>query len=201
MSQSCSPFPTENRTLTLYPFYSTPTATPPRWASTKYDIYGADAEGKNRIHGSRRHYSFSSPDYQKLSRRITEALAKRYGSNKHVGAVQLDNEFGCHGTVRTYDKHAQKAFQQWLEKKYKNVQTMNTMHGNKFWSQEYDSFEDVPLPTLQTTENNPALRLDFYDFSSDQVIAFAKDQADAWKKHRKVNQPITTNFMGYFLGK
>ncbi len=177
----------------------TPTATPPRWATTKYDIYGQDPNHFNRIFGSRRHYSTSSPDYQMLSKRITEQLAKRYGSNPHVGMWQQDNEMGCHDTVRTYDKHAEKAFQQWLQKKYGSVENMNKAQGTKyFWSMGLNSFDDMPLPTQSVTENNPAVRLDFYEFSSDQTINFAKEQFDIIRKYRTVNQVLTTNFMGYF---
>ncbi|KDN52458.1 glycoside hydrolase family 42 protein [Tilletiaria anomala UBC 951] len=177
----------------------TPTATPPRWASLKYDILPQDSMHFDRIHGSRRHYSFSSPDYQMLSKRITKKLAERYGDNPHVGAIQLDNEFGCHSTVRTYDKHAKGAFQKWLQNKYGDVETMNRLQGNTFWSQAYDAFDEVDVPTQEVTESNPALRLDFFEFSSDQVIAFAKDQADIWRKYRKHNAPISTNFMGFFV--
>lgn len=73
----------------------TPTATPPRWAVREFDILGADADGRKRKWGSRRSYSFSSPDYKRLSERIVSKLAKRYGNDRRVVAWQLDNEFGC----------------------------------------------------------------------------------------------------------
>ena len=176
----------------------TPTATPPIWAVRNYDILGQDAQGRDRRFGSRRHYSFSSPDYRMLSKRITTALAKRYGENENVIAWQLDNEFGCHSTTRTYDKNAEKRFQGWLSEKYNNNITLfNEMQGRVFWSQDYQSFDQIRVPQLEVTESTPAHRLDFYEFSSDMVIEYAKDQVDIIRAHS--SKAITTNYMGYFL--
>ncbi|EPQ32083.1 uncharacterized protein PFL1_00281 [Pseudozyma flocculosa PF-1] len=175
----------------------TPTATPPIWAVRNYDILGADTQGRERRFGSRRHYSFSAPDYRMLSKRITTALAKRYGNNEHVVGWQLDNEFGCHGTTRTYDKHAEKRFQGWLQDKYNhNITLFNQRQGRVFWSQDYQSFDQIKVPLLEVTESTPAHRLDFYDFSSDMVIEFAKEQTDIIRQHS--DRFITTNFMGYY---
>ena len=56
-----------------------------------------------RKFGSRRHYSFSSEVFWDYSQEIVRAVAKRYGEHPAVVGWQLDNEFGCHGTVRSYD--------------------------------------------------------------------------------------------------
>ncbi|SPO46269.1 related to beta-galactosidase [Moesziomyces antarcticus] len=176
----------------------TPTATPPIWAVKKYDILGADAQGRVRKFGSRRHYSTSSPDYRMLSKRFVEAMAKRYGQHDAVVGWQIDNELGCHGTVRTYDNNARTRYQQWLADKYNNNITLyNEMEGRVFWSSTYQSFDQVDLPMLEVTESSPAGRLDFYHFSSDMTIEYAKMQVDIIRKHS--DKAITTNFMGAFL--
>ncbi|KAN0066519.1 hypothetical protein ACQY0O_000613 [Thecaphora frezii] len=174
----------------------TPTATPPIWAVENYDILPVDSQGRDRRFGSRRHYSFSSPDYRKLSQRITEALAKRYGKNEHVVGWQIDNELTCHNTGRTYDKHAESRFRGWLQEKYNNNITLfNQKQGRVFWSQDYQNFEQIKLPQLEVTESTPAHRFDFYEFSSDIVIEFTKEQVDIIRKHS--DKFITTNFMGF----
>lgn len=176
----------------------TPTATPPIWAVNNYDILGADAQGRQRRFGSRRHYSTSSPDYRMLSKRFVEAMAKRYGSHEAVAAWQIDNELGCHSTVRTYDQNARKRWQGWLADKYNNNITLyNQMEGRVFWSSTYQSFDQINLPMLEVTESSPAGRLDFYHFSSDMTIEYAKDQVDIIRKYS--DKAITTNFMGAFL--
>lgn len=176
----------------------TPTATPPVWAVKNYDILGADAQGRQRRFGSRRHYSFSSTDYRMLLKRFVAAMAKRYGSHEAVVGWQIDNELGCHGTVRTYDNNARKRWQQWLSNKYNNNITLyNMMQGRVFWSSTYQSFDQIELPMLEVTESSPAGRLDFYHFSSDMAIEYAKEQVDMIRKYS--DKAITTNFMGAFL--
>ncbi|PWY97745.1 hypothetical protein BCV70DRAFT_44809 [Testicularia cyperi] len=176
----------------------TPTATPPIWAVKNYDILGADAQGRSRRFGSRRHYSFSSPDYRMLSKRFITAMAKRYGQNEHVVAWQSDNEYGCHGTIRTWDNNARTRYQQWLANKYNNNITMyNEMEGRVFWSSTYQSFDQIDLPQLEVTESSPAGRLDFYTFSSDMAIEYAKEQVDIIRQYS--DKAVTTNFMGAFL--
>ena len=58
-----------------------------------------DKEGNERIHGSRRHYCFSHKGYSNECDRIVGLLAKRYGRNITVAALQTDNEYGCHDTA------------------------------------------------------------------------------------------------------
>ncbi|HYO31096.1 MAG TPA: beta-galactosidase, partial [Thermomicrobiales bacterium] len=94
----------------------TPTATPPAWLVRAHpEILPVDAEGRAREFGSRKHYDHASPVYRQHSRRITEAIAGRYGRHPAVVGWQTDNEFGCHGTTRSYGPAAQDAFRVWLE--------------------------------------------------------------------------------------
>lgn len=174
----------------------TPSETPPLWAVKNYDILGWDQYRRPRLFGSRHHFSFSSQDYRKLNKRVTEALARRYGSHPALSAWQLSNEYGCHSTTRDYSPHAKNAFQQWLKEKYGDIKTLNKKQGRVFWSSQFDSFESIDVPTGEVTESNPALRLDFFTFSSDQVISFAKETVDAIRKHS--DRAVTTNYMGGF---
>jgi beta-galactosidase len=66
-----------------------------------------------------------------------------------------------------------------------------------FWSMELNSFDEVSLPNLTVTEANPAARLDFWRFQSDQVAAYDKMQCDIIRKHSP-GRFITHNFMGFF---
>src|SRR5262245_23667620 len=81
----------------LHIVMGTPTATPPKWLVDRSpDILPHDARGRPRGFGSRRHYCFSSATYRAESRRITEALAARYGKHDAIVGWQTDNEYGCH---------------------------------------------------------------------------------------------------------
>lgn len=175
----------------------TPTATPPKWlVDAMPDMLAADATGRRRGFGSRRHYCFSHEGYARACDRIVEAMARRYGGNAHVVAWQTDNEFGCHHTTLSYSPAALAAFRTWLAARYGDVGALNAAWGTVFWSQEYRSFDEVELPAGTVTEPNPAHVMDFRRFSSDQVARFNARQAAILRTHSP-GRDITHNFMGF----
>ncbi|MEM8692109.1 MAG: beta-galactosidase [Pseudomonadota bacterium] len=173
----------------------TPTATPPRWTLDRHpDMLAVDVEGRPRGFGSRRHYCFSHAGYLAESKRITAALAERYGRNPHIAAWQTDNEYGCHDTILSYSEAARHAFRDWLAERYGTVAVLNAAWGNVFWSIAYNSFDQVDLPNLTVTEANPAHGLAFRRFSSDQVVAFNRAQVDIIRAAS--DAPVMHNYMG-----
>lgn len=175
----------------------TPTATPPKWLMDEYpEIAPVDEFGRPRGFGSRRHYTFSSEVWWRESRRIVEIVAERYGENPFIDGWQTDNEYGCHDTTLSWGPEDLKAFRQWLRLRYQSPQQLNEAWGSVFWSMEVQSFDDVALPNLTVTETNPATRLDFWRFHSDQVAAYDRMQCDIIRKHSP-ERWITHNFMGF----
>ncbi len=174
----------------------TPTATPPKWLVDEMpDMVAVDAEGKQRKFGSRRHYCFSHQGYRAECARITETLAKRYGENTHVVAWQTDNEYGCHETTISYSDAAREGFRAWLSQKYQSPDALNRAWGNVFWSMEVSEFDQIELPNLTVTEPNPAHRLDFRRYTSDQVVTFNKVQTDILRRFSP-GRDLVHNFMG-----
>lgn len=176
----------------------TPTATPPKWLVDKIpDMLAVDQWGRTRRFGSRRHYCFSSETYARECDRIVTALAREFGAHPGVVAWQTDNEYGCHDTVESYSQAAALAFRRWCEKKYGSIEHLNEAWGNVFWSMEYASFDEIDPPGLCVTEANPAHRLNFQRFSSDQVKRFNARQVAILRAHSQ-GRPIAHNFMGAF---
>lgn len=177
----------------------TPTATPPKWLIDRHpEILPVDRHGRPRRFGSRRHYCFSSPVYRQETRRIVEAVASRYGQHPALAGWQTDNEYGCHETVRSYSPAAAIAFREWLRERYGDITMLNEAWGNRFWSMEYRSFDEVDLPMVGVTELNPSHVLDFNRFSSDQVVSYNTIHVEIIRKHSP-GRFITHNFMGAFL--
>jgi beta-galactosidase len=173
----------------------TPTATPPRWMLDRHpDMLAVDAVGRVRGFGSRRHYCFSHTGYRAECARIVTALAERYGANPYLAAWQTDNEYACHDTVLSYSAAARLAFRDWCAQRYQSPQALNRAWGNVFWSMEYDRFDDIGLPNLTVTEPNPAHVMAFRRFSSDQVVAFNRLQAEIIRRHSAA--PVSHNYMG-----
>ncbi|QCJ00381.1 beta-galactosidase [Agrobacterium larrymoorei] len=175
----------------------TPTATPPKWlVDENPDILPYDEHGKVRGFGSRRHYTFSSETWWRESARIVEIIAKRYGEHPGLVGWQTDNEYGCHDTILSWGPEDLKAFKRWLRLRYQSATQLNEAWGSVFWSMEVNSFDEVALPNLTVTEPNPATRLDFWRFHSDQVAAYDKMQCDTIRLHSP-DRWITHNFMGF----
>lgn len=178
----------------------TPTATPPAWLIRAHpEILPTDAEGRLREFGSRRHYDFASPVYREHSRRITRALAERYGQHSAVVGWQTDNEFACHGTGRSYGGASAAAFPEWLRQQYGTLEALNVAWGNVFWSMEYSDWAQVRPPILTVTEPNPAHVLDYFRFASQLVAEFQADQV-AILRECSPGRFITHNFMIFESG-
>ncbi len=184
----------------------TPTAAPPKWLMDKHpEIYQKDEFGHVRGFGSRRHYCFNSSVFMEYSKRIVKAMASHYFNNENVIAWQLDNEFGCHNTVRCYCEDCSSSFSKWLKNKYGAIDAFNEKLGMAFWSQQYNSFESVVLPAHTVCDNkssgmyahNPGLFLDYCRFASDSVGDYAAMQISELRK-AGITTPITHNFMGSF---
>src|SRR6185312_5033212 len=177
----------------------TPTATPPKWLVDEMpDMLPVGADGRVRGFGSRRHYDFSHEGYRRECARIVMLMADRFGRHPGVVAWQVDNEYDCHRTTLSYSPAARSSFREWLQRKYQSPDALNRAWGNVFWSMEYASFEEIELPIGAVTELNPAKRMDFRRFASDQVTSFNKLQADIIRA-RSPGRDIIHNFMGRTL--
>jgi beta-galactosidase len=176
----------------------TPTTTPPKWLVDQHpDILAVGADGRPRAFGSRRHYDFSSDVYLECARRITTLFAERYGKHEAVSSWQTDNEYGCHDTVVSYSANAVRRFRLWLAARYGSIDALNQAWGNVFWSMEYGGFDEIDAPIATVTEANPAHRLDFRRFASDEVVRFNRMQCDILRAHSP-GRPISHNFMLLF---
>ena len=176
----------------------TPTACPPKWLMDRHpDIAPTAEDGRRRGFGSRRHYSFSSPVFRAESRRITEAVARAFGTHPALAGWQTDNEYGCHDTVLSYGPDDRAAFRDWLRRRYQTPDQLNEAWGNVFWSMEVEDFDEVELPVGAVTETSPAARLDFRRFASDAVAGFNAEQVEILRAHSP-GRFVTHNFMGFF---
>jgi beta-galactosidase len=176
----------------------TPTTTPPKWlVDSDPSMLAVDANNQPKRFGSRRHYCFSSTAYRAQSRRITKAIAQRYGKHPAVVAWQTDNEYGCHFTVQSFSHSAHQGFRRWLQSRYDSIEQLNAVWGTAFWSQSYTSFDQIDPPLQTVTEPHPALRLDWRRFGSDEVVSFNREQVDILRE-ASPGRLITHNFMGFF---
>lgn len=157
----------------------TPTATIPAWLAHKHpDILSEFEGGKKRAFGGRHVYCFNSPAMYAYSEKIIRAMAEHYRDETQVAAWQIDNELGHEGSDVCYCPQCRKAFQNYLEEKFEgSIDRLNDTYGTAFWSQEYNRFEEIPLPEETITTHNPALRMDWERFRSKSIVDFINFQA------------------------
>ncbi|MDE7418305.1 MAG: beta-galactosidase [Lachnospiraceae bacterium] len=157
----------------------TPTATIPAWLAKKYpDILSEFEGGKKRSFGGRHVYCFNSPRMYEYSEKIIRKLVSHYKDEKQIVAWQIDNEIGHEGSDICYCENCHKAFQNFLEKKFGgDIDQLNDIYGTTFWSQEYNGFDEIPLPAETITTHNPALRLDWERFRSKSITDFMDFQS------------------------
>ena len=176
----------------------TPTAISPVWMGIKYpEIYVMDANYQRAEHGTRANSSLSNPIFRDFSIKIINELGKRYGKNSTVCGWQLDNEPEAKAD---YSPSAQTAFRLWLQKKYSSIANFNTAWGTSFWSQTYNSFNQVLIPNAQLVGwwgINPHALLDFKRFTSDVQTDFLNLQAETLRPLILENQYITTNYTAW----
>ncbi len=162
----------------------TPTATIPAWLAKKHpDILSEFEGGKKRAFGGRHVYCFNSEHMYQYSEKIIRALVEHYKDEPAIAAWQTDNEIGHEGSDICYCENCHKAFQAYLEEKFEgDIDRLNDTYGTTFWSQEYNSFDEIPLPAETITTHNPGLRQDWERFRSESIVNFMAFQTKLIKE-------------------
>ena len=178
----------------------TPSATPPAWLVRKHpEVLMVNAQGRRMNHGSREQGDWSSPVYREYVTKINTELARRFGKNPAVWGWQIDNELSHYGAGASYTSAVTKRFREWLREKYGTIQSLNSDWGNAFWSQMYNSFDEIDPPNQAelVQQVNPHALLDFQRWFADDTADYIRMQAATLRKYSK-DQWITTNYMGLF---
>lgn len=180
----------------------TPTATIPAWLAKKHpDILSEFEGGKKRVFGGRHVYCFNSPHMYAYSEKIIRKLVEHYKDEESIVAWQIDNEIGHEGSDVCYCENCQKAFQTYLSKKFAgDMDALNETYGTTFWSQEYNTFDEIPTPSETITTHNPALRQDWERFRSQSIVDFMAFQAKLIKEIAP-EAVVMHDFPGGGLGK
>ncbi len=175
----------------------TPSAAAPAWIiEANPEILPVDSSGVTRGFGGRHHDCQSNPTYRAHVARIVTAMADHYGKNPQIVGWQIDNELGNSHADLCHCACCARAFQSWLKKKYGSINELNRRWGTAFWSQGYDTFEQVPTPRITPNSHSPSLLLDWRRFHSELTVDFHRFQS-AIIRERSAGQFITHNMMGF----
>lgn len=168
----------------------TPTDAPPAWLTRSYpETLRTDASGHIAEHGGRRQFNYASPRYRTFCAAIASAMAQRFGHDANVIGWQIGNEL----TDESFDAATRAQFDQWLAARYGTLDKLNEAWTTSYWSQTYDRWDEIPLPTAG---GNPGLLLEHRHFVTDTWRSFVRVQRDAIRKQADPRQFITTNLGG-----
>ncbi|MBO3101934.1 beta-galactosidase [Cellulomonas fengjieae] len=170
---------------------ATPTASPPPWFTAAHpDALPVLADGTRLWHGSRDTYCVCAPAYREASRSIAGVLAERYGSHPALQAWHIHNEYGTY----CWCDHVAAAFRTWLQGRYGTLEALNEVWWTTFWSQHYESWDQVLPPRATQYLHNPTQAVDFRRFFSDEMLDALREQKEQIRAAGS-SAPVTTNFM------
>jgi len=175
----------------------TPSAAPPVWLARNHpEILMVDGAGRTIQHGSREHADWSSQLYRDYVTKIDTELARRYGHDRRVWGWQIDNELSHYGKHFSYSRAATQRFRDWLKEKYGSIDRLNADWGGAFWSEMYQSFDQIEIPNEQVlvADPSPHAVLDFRRWFAHEAANYLDSQASVLRRYSE-NQWITTNFM------
>jgi beta-galactosidase len=173
---------------------ATGTASPPPWFSHAHpETLPVTRDGTTLWPGARQAFCPSSPRYRAAAVQLADALAKRYSRHPALAIWHVHNEYGCHN-AHCYCETSAAAFRAWLERRYESIEALNDVWGTTFWSQHYGDWTEINPPRTAPSFVNPTQQLDWWRFSSSELLDCYRAERDAIRHHDPAT-PITTNFM------
>ncbi len=171
----------------------TGTASPPPWLTALHpEILPVMADGTTRWPGGRQAWCPSSPVFREAALTLLAAVAERYAQHPALALWHVSNELGCHN-ARCYCDVSAARFRIWLEQRYGVIERLNEAWGTSVWGQQYGAWQEILPPRATISAGNPAQRLDFARFSSDELLGHYRAEAQLLREAGTT--PVTTNFM------
>jgi beta-galactosidase len=170
----------------------TPSEATPVWLRAGHpEIVRVDEAGLR--HGGRGMHCHTDHAFRFYIARMVREMVKTFGHNPHVVGWQIDNEFRA---VDCYCSACHHAFQVWLKNKYGTVEKLNESWGTQFWSQQYNSFEEVELPAMKEVTISTSQVLDYKRFVSWSTVDFQSKQIEILRE--APHQFISHNSLGLY---
>ena len=180
----------------------TPTACPPIWLVKNYpDVLPVNDRGETVGFGGRQHRCYNSVSMLRHTQAVVSQLARRYGKRESLLGWQIDNELAAEHKYCYCPKCVEK-FHAFLKEKYQTIDALNTRWLTTFWAQNYQRFDQIPLPgrldTFLPVRHHPSLVYEYLRFCSESVVSFCHLQADILRRYS--DKPVTTNQDDFTLG-
>ncbi len=149
-----------------------------------------------RIHAERGFHCHNNSNFKYYVDRLVNKLAEHYAKNPIVVGWQIDNELR---SVPCYCSECEEGYRNWLKDKYNTLDNLNRAWGTTFWSQVYNEWEEIKLPTADQLTKSVSQILDYKRFQSDSTVNHLNRQVEIIKKHAP-HHFVTHNTMGLYPG-
>lgn len=170
---------------------ATPSGGRPQWLSQKYpEVNRTNAFGQKHNHGFRHNHCYSSPVYREKVSIINRKLAERYGDHPALAMWHISNEY----SGECYCDYCKANWQQWLKKKYGDLDSINKAWLMTFWGNKYTDWDQVLPPSPLGEHKVHGMDLDWKRFNTDMTIDFYLNEIQPIRQITP-NIPVTTNFM------
>ena len=166
----------------------TPTYAIPTWLARAHPDVLVERPNGKALYGPRQNMDIINPEYRAAAERVIVALVGHVKDHPAVIGYQLDNETKAYDTS---GPNVQAAFQQWLRKRFPDLDQLNHAYGLNYWSNRINRWEDFPSATGSI---NASLSSAFAEFQRELVTDFLGWQADLVRKHARQGQFVTQNF-------
>lgn len=168
----------------------TPTYSIPAWMALKHpEIFVERLNGSKSSYGIRQNFDITSPVYLFYSERIIRKMMEHYAKHPAIIGYQVDNETGTYGAAN-YDYS--RGFIDYLKKKYKTTDTLNTLWGLNYWGMTLNDWDEFP-PRQNAT--NPSYKLEWDMYGQKVVADYLTWQAEIVSEYKRPDQFITHCFM------
>jgi beta-galactosidase len=167
---------------------ATPSGSKPMWMSEKYpEIRRVNRDGIRQPSGGRHNHCPTSSVYREKVQEINRALAERYKNHPALALWHLGNELNgdCHCEL------CRRAFQNWLEESYGNLERLNRKWWSHFWNHTFTKWEQIPTHDGSID----GLVLDWSRFVNEQHVSFLLNEMEPLREITP-QIPCTTNMMG-----
>jgi beta-galactosidase len=166
---------------------ATPSGGKPNWLALRYpEVRRVSIQGLRDPQLGRHNHCPTSPLYREKAHVINTRLAERYGHHPALDLWHVSNEFGGY----CYCDLCMEAFQQWLQKKYGSIESLNETYWSYFWSHTYQSWDQI----LYIDDTIGGLALDWKRFMTHQCSTFIRNEIEPIRR-LSPGIPVTTNFM------
>lgn len=132
----------------------------------------------------------SNEVYHAAVQTLVKGMARKFANNDAVAGFIIPSLSKEQWEGIDRSQFSQKLFQEYLERNYRSIDSLNTAWGMAFVGETYSSFGEINLPIKGNIEH-PLMNLSYRQFRADELQSFLQDQIKELAAYIPENQWIS----------